>query len=167
MRLLPFVLNIKYQMEIKELKKRPSIEQNKKLISAYAQFDKLLTELKKKELTEEIVKSINNGIDQINSVSESEKQLRKQIRKTQSSILKLIEKELKLVTKNHYRNTWLAVGMAAFGLPLGVAFGASVGNMGLLAIGLPIGMVIGMAVGSGMDKKAFESGRQLDLEIKY
>ncbi len=154
-------------MEIKELKKRPSIEQNKKLISAYAQFDKLLTELKKKELTEEIVKSINNGIDQINSVSESEKQLRKQIRKTQSSILKLIEKELKLVTKNHYRNTWLAVGMAAFGLPLGVAFGASVGNMGLLAIGLPIGMVIGMAVGSGMDKKAFESGRQLDLEIKY
>jgi hypothetical protein len=154
-------------MEIKELKKRPSIEQNKKLISAYAQFDKLLTELKKKELTEEIVKSINNGIDQINSVSESEKQLRKQIRKTQSSILKLIEKELKIVTKNHYRNTWLAVGMAAFGLPLGVAFGASVGNMGLLAIGLPIGMVIGMAVGSGMDKKAFESGRQLDLEIKY
>jgi hypothetical protein len=35
-------------MEIKELKKRPSIDQNKKLVSAYAQFDKLLTELKKK-----------------------------------------------------------------------------------------------------------------------
>ena len=114
-------------MEIKELKKRPNIDQNIKLISAYAQFDKLLTELKKKELTEEIIKSINNGIDQINSVSESEKQLRKQIRKTQSSILKLIEKELKLVTKNHYRNTWLAVGMAAFGIPLGVAFGSSIG----------------------------------------
>lgn len=155
------------QMEIKELKKRPNIDQNKKLISANAQFDKLLTELKKKELTEEIVKSINNGIDEINSVSESEKELRKQIRNTQSSILKLIEKELKLVTKNHNRNIWLAVGMAAFGIPLGVAFGASIGNMGLLGIGLPIGMVIGLAVGSGMDKKAFESGKQLDLEIKY
>lgn len=154
-------------MEIKELKKIPNIDQNRKLFSAYAQFDKLLTELKKKELTEEIVKSINNGIDQINSVSESEKELRKQIRKTQSSILKLIEKKLKLVPKNHYRNTWLAVGMVTFGLPLGVAFGASIGNMGLLGIGLPIGIVIGMAVGSGMDKKAFESGRQLDLEIKY
>ncbi len=57
--------------------------------------------------------------------------------------------------------------MAAFGIPLGVAFGISIGNMGLLGIGLPIGMVIGMAVGSVMDKKAVESGRQLDLEIKY
>jgi hypothetical protein len=154
-------------MEIKELKKTPSIDQNKKLISAYAQFDKLLTELKKKELPEEIVKYINTGIDQINSFSKPEKELRKHIRKTQSGILKLIEKELKLVTKNHYRKTWLAVGMAAFGIPLGVAFGTSIGNMGLLGIGLPIGMVIGMAIGSGMDKKAVESGRQLDLEIKY
>ena len=153
-------------MGIKELKKRPSIDQNKKLINAYAQFENLLTALKNKELPEETVKTINNGIDVINSVTESVKELRKQIRNTQSSILKLIEKELKLVTKNHYRNTWLAVGMAAFGLPLGVAFGTSIGNMGLLGIGLPIGMVIGMAVGSGMDKKAFESGRQLDLEIK-
>lgn len=154
-------------MEIKELIKRPSIDQNKKVISAYNQFDKLLSELKKKELPKEIVNSINNGIDQINSVSESEKELRKQLRKTQSGILKLIEKELKLVTKNHYRKTWMTVGMAAFGIPLGVAFGISIGNMGLLGIGLPIGMVIGMAVGSGMDKKAFKSGNQLDLEIKY
>jgi hypothetical protein len=154
-------------MEIKELKKKPSIDQNKKLISAYAQFVKLLTELKKKELPEEIVKYINTGIDQINSFSKPEKELRKYIRKTQSSILKLIEKELKLVTKNHYRKIWLAVGMAAFGIPLGVAFGTSIGNMGLLGIGLPIGMVIGMAIGSGMDKKAVESGIQLDLEIKY
>ena len=150
-------------MEIKELKKRPNFDQNTKLISAYAQFDKLLTELKKKKLPEEIVNSINNGIDQLNSVSESEKELRKQIRVSQSSILKLIEKELKIVTKNHFRNTWLAVGMAVFGIPLGVAFGASLGNMAFLGIGLPIGMAIGIAVGSGMDKKAAEEGRQLDL----
>ena len=83
-------------MEIKELKKRPSIDQNKKLISAYAQFDQLLTELKKKELPEEIVKSINNGIDQINSVSESENELRKQIRKTQSVIPKLSDSSFHL-----------------------------------------------------------------------
>lgn len=154
-------------MEIRELKKKPNVGQNKKLISAYAQFDKLLTELKKKQLPDEIVNAINNEIDQINAISGSEKELRKQIKKTQSSILKLMEKALKLVPKNHYRNTWLAVGMAAFGIPLGVAFGASLGNMGLLGIGLPIGMVIGMAVGSVMDKKALEEGRQLDLEIKY
>lgn len=154
-------------MIIQELKKRPSIEQNTKLSSAYSQLDKLLNELKKKELPEEILHSINGGIDQINSVKDSEKDLRKQIRKTQSNILRLIEKKLKLVTKNHYRNTWLAIGMAVFGIPLGVAFGTSLQNMAFIGIGLPIGMVIGMAVGSGMDKKAFEEGRQIDLEIKY
>jgi hypothetical protein len=154
-------------MELKELKKRPGINHNKKLISVYAQFDKLLMELRKKELPEEIVKSINNEIDQINSASDSEQKLRKQMIKTQSSILKLIEKDLKLVTKNHYQNTWLAVGMTAFGFPIGIAFGASLGNMAFLAIGIPVGMAIGIAVGSVMDKKAFEEGRQIDLEIKY
>ena len=154
-------------MEIKELKKRPSIDQNKKLISAYSQFDKLLNELKKKKLPEEIVKFINKGVEQINSVLVSEKELRKQIRKIQSGILKLIEKELKLVTKNHYRNTWLALGMAAFGIPLGVAFGMSLRNLAFLGIGLSIGLAIGIAVGTGMDKKAFEEGRQMDLEIKH
>lgn len=154
-------------MDIKELKNRPDIDQHKKLYASYIQFDKLLMELRKKELPNETVNSINDGIDQINSVSESEKVLRRLINKTQSRIIKLIEKEHKLVTKNHYRNTWLAVGMAAFGIPLGVAFGASLGNMAFLGIGLPIGMAIGIAVGTGMDKKAFEEGRQIDLEIKH
>jgi len=37
--------------------------------------------------------------------------------------------------------------------------------MGFLGIGIPIGMVIGMAIGAGMEQKAFEEGRQLDLEL--
>ena len=61
-------------MEIKALKKRPTIDQNKKLVSAYDQFDNLLTELKKKEIPEEIINTINDGIDQINSASDSEKE---------------------------------------------------------------------------------------------
>ena len=154
-------------MEIKELTKRPSIDQNKKLINIYTQFNKLITELKKRKLTEEVVNSINNEVMEINSVSGSEKKLRKQIRKSQSNILKLIEKTLKIVTKNHYRNTWLAVGMTVFGIPIGVAFGTSLGNMGLIGIGLPLGMAFGMVVGSNMDKKAFEDGRQINMEIKY
>lgn len=154
-------------MEFKELDKRVNIDQNKKLNNAYSQFGELLNELNKKELPNEVISSINSGIEEINSFKESEKGLRKLIRKAQSRIIKLIEKELKLVTKNHYRNTWLAIGMSVFGIPLGVAFGTSLGNMGFIGIGLPIGMAIGMAIGTGMDKKAFEEGRQLDLEIKY
>lgn len=154
-------------MEIKELKNRPDIDQHKKLYASYNQFDKLLMELRRKELTNETVNSINDRIARVNSVTGSEKELRKQIKNTQSHIVKLIEKEHRLVMKNHYRNTWLAVGMAVFGIPLGVAFGASLGNMAFLGIGLPIGMAIGSAVGTAMDKKAFEEGRQIDLEIKH
>jgi len=153
-------------MKIKELKRRPSIEQNKKLFNTYSQFEKLLNELNKKELPEEVVEYINSGVQQINSASESDKALRKQVKKVQSGVLKLIEKKLKLVTINHYRNMWLAVGMAAFGIPLGVVFGVSIGNMGLLGVGMPIGMVIGMVIGSNLDKQALESGKQLNLEIK-
>ncbi|MCB0383501.1 MAG: hypothetical protein KDD05_09465 [Psychroserpens sp.] len=113
------------------------------------------------------MKVINENIDKVNSVPESDKALRKVLKYAQSNIIKLIEKEHKLVTINHYRNTWLAVGMAVFGIPLGVALGVSLGNMALLGIGLPIGMVIGLAVGTAMDKKALEEGRQINLEIKY
>ncbi|WP_127845663.1 hypothetical protein [Psychroflexus aestuariivivens] len=147
--------------------KEPGNIQNKRLTDFYRQFDKLLIELRKKELNTDVVNSINNGIEEINAFSGSEKKLRKKIKTEQSRILKLIEKEHKLVTKNHYRNMWLAIGMAAFGIPLGVAFGASLGNMAFISIGLPIGLAVGIAVGTELDKKAFEKDKQIDLEIKY
>ena len=152
-------------MKIIELNQKPGIDRNVKLEETYLQFEKLLIELRKKELPDGIVVSINKDIEDLNSISSSGDDLRQIVRKKQTRIIKLLEKELKLVPKNYYRNLWLAVGMAAFGIPIGVAFGASLGNMAFLAIGLPIGMAIGIAVGTGMDKKAFEEGRQIDLEM--
>ena len=58
-------------MEIKELKNRPDIDQHKKLYASYNQFDKLLMELRRKELTNETVNSINDRIARINSVTGS------------------------------------------------------------------------------------------------
>ncbi|NLA63712.1 MAG: hypothetical protein GX857_10980 [Bacteroidales bacterium] len=153
-------------MKIKELDKREITDSNKGLITAFSQFDNLLTELKKMELPEDIAFTINIEIEKINGVTDSDKMLRKQIRSSQTSIIKLIEKQLKLVTRNYYRNTWMVLGMAAFGIPLGAAYGSITGNMAFISIGLPIGMVLGMAIGAGMDKKALKEGRQLDIEIK-
>ena len=56
--------------------------------------------------------------------------------------------------------------MTTFGLPIGAALGLSLGNMAFLGIGLPVGMSIGLGIGASMDKKAFEEGRQLDIELK-
>jgi len=154
-------------MEIKELDKITNIDQDTKLKSKFISFEKLINELKKRGIPSEIANSVNQNIEDINSFSGSNKNLRNQICKSRTNILKLIEKELNLVPKNLYRGRWMAIGMSIFGVPMGVAFGVSLNNMGFLAIGIPIGMVIGMAIGAGMDKKAFEEGRHLDLEIKY
>jgi len=151
-------------MEIHELNKRPNIEQNIKLNRQFIQFEKLIFELKTKEIPDEIVIFINNNIEEINS--NSEKELKKQIKKTQTKILKLIEKELNLVTKNHYRNTWFILGMA-MGVAIGSAIGSSSGNTSLLAVGIPIGFTIGIAIGTSKDKEAKDNGLQLDVEIKY
>ena len=58
-------------------------------------------------------------------------------------------------------------GFTGFGLPIGVAFGLLMGNIGLMGLGLPIGMAIGLAFGVTMDKKALNEGRQLNIAIKY
>ena len=153
-------------MKLHELKQQ-SDNEDFKLNEIYAQFTKLLIELEKRELADEIVVSINQDIDEINSMTTIKKELRKQIKLRLQRIIKLLEKEVKLVPRNYYRNMWLVLGMAAFGLPMGVAFGTSLGDMAYIGLGLPIGMAIGQGVGDGMDKKAMKEGRQLDVEIKY
>ncbi|HSQ47388.1 MAG TPA: hypothetical protein VLM44_10790, partial [Lutibacter sp.] len=150
-------------MKIIELNQKPGIDKNVKLKEAYLQFEKLLIELGKKELPDELVVSINKDIADLNAISGTGDELKKIVKKKQSGIIKLLEKELKLVPKNYYRNLWLALGMGAFGIPFGVAFGTSLGNMAFLGIGIPIGLAFGIAVGTAMDKKAFEEGRQLDM----
>ncbi len=141
--------------------------ENTRESKAYLQFEKLLSELSKRNLPDEVLASINKEIEEINSISVSGSILMKEVKKKQTGILKLVEKDLKLVPKAHYRNMWLAGGLSAIGLPIGVTFGLALGNMAFLGLGLPIGLAIGSAVGAGMDKKAFEEGRQLDVEIKY
>lgn len=153
-------------MEIQELKKITLNNPSKKLLSAFKQYDKLLVELRKKTLPAEIIKVINEDVNTINTAKGTEKELRKLIRTSLSKTLNRLEKELKIVTKNHFQTRWMAIGMSAFGIPLGAAFGASQGNMAFIGVGIPIGMVIGMAIGADMDKKAFKEGRQLDIAIE-
>ena len=153
-------------MILKELKERNDIADNKKLNTAYIKFEKLLVELDTRALPDEINSFINTQVDALNLISDSGKEFKKQLCKKRAAIVKRVEKDLKIVPKNHYRNTWMILGMSIYGIPLGVVFGAIIGNMGLLGIGLPIGMVIGMAIGSKMDKKAAAEGRQLDVEFK-
>ena len=153
-------------MMINQLNERPDIVSDNRLHKIYVQLESLLIELNKRELPQEIVITINKEIDAINSITDSNKALRAQIRTRQSKIIRLLEKELKIVPKNYYRGVWLSLGIA-IGLPMGVVLGKAAGNMGYMAIGMLFGMIGGMAYGGNLDKKAFKEGRQLDIEIKY
>jgi hypothetical protein len=152
-------------MKFHELNHRPD-DENLKLNEIFSQFRQLLAELENRELPDEIVTSINNDIDEINSITVIGNELQKEIERRLQRIIKLLEKNLKLVPKNYYRNLWMILGIAVFGIPIGVIFGASLDNMAYLAIGLPIGLVIGIGLGAVMDQKALKEGRQLDIEIK-
>jgi hypothetical protein len=155
-------------MDIIELKERDDILENVKLRRIYVQFQELLKELRKKELPHKIFESVNHDIEDLNSISLTGKELKKSFKQKQTKIINLLEKELKIVPKEHYQNLWLSIGMCVFGLPIGTIFGLVIfDNIVFYSIGIPIGMVIGIALGSEMDKKAFKEGRQLDVKIKY
>ena len=150
-------------MEIIELNKNDSNIKVNNSIEQFKQLNKLLND---KKLPVNIIEKINFEIELLDSSQLVGNSLLHLIKKKQNKIIRLTEKELKIVPKNYYRNLWMVLGMSAFGLPVGVAFGLSMGNIGLLAIGLPIGTGIGVLVGSKLDKKASESGKQLDIELK-
>jgi hypothetical protein len=132
----------------------------------YDQVQHLILEIRKRKLPGDLVTVINNRIEALNQLSDTDKALKSEIQKTQSKIVGLLAEKLKIVPINYYRNTWFVLGMTVLGLPMGTALGLSLGNMGLLGLGLPVGMFIGLAMGTRMDKKAEEEGRQLNIEIK-
>lgn len=153
--------------EIKELQKKTEFLLDKKFEKKYSIFSKLISELRKREIPENISLQINQQIESVNSFYGTTKELAKLMKKRQNAILKLLEKELKIFPKNYYRNLWMVLGLSAFGVPLGAAYGTLIGNMGMMGLGMPIGIGIGLAIGVGLDKKAKDSGRQLDVEVDY
>lgn len=151
---------------INHLKHTSLIEESGKLKKRFHQFNHLIEEINKKNIPNESSSQISDWIKDLEKDPGSARLFAINIRRTQSKIIRMLQKEHKIVPKNQFRNTWMAIGMSAFGIPMGVAFGSALQNMAFLGIGIPIGMVIGMAIGAGMDKKAAEEGRQLDIQIE-
>ena len=142
-------------MTIEKLRDIKGIDENKRLLKAYKRMKALIEVLRTREIPTGIMKTINTDIQKVNNFSGTQVELRKCLRKSYSQTLRLFEKKLGWVTKDHYRNLWMSIGLA-----LGVAFSASFDNNG---IGLIIGLALGMTVGINPDEKANAEGKQLDL----
>lgn len=152
-------------MEIKSINQGIHIEYKEKQLRKIEQFKNVLKLLRQRQLNENMIATINEHIDTINSASNEPRTFYKQVKKAQTRIVRLIEKEEKLVCKDHYRNTYIAIGIA-FGAGIGTALASSTKNYFLTGVGIPFGMIIGMYLGTAQDKKAKEEGRQLDITLK-
>ena len=150
-------------MTLFELQPNEQFISNPTLKEATQKLNRLIIDLQKRSLPADLIQTINSKIEGINTSNLVGKPLEKLVSTTLAELLKLLEKELKLVPKYHFRNQWMVLGMSSFGLPLGVVFGMSIGNIALLGVGLPIGMAIGIAVGTALDEKVKKEGRQLNL----
>ncbi|MBC6368843.1 hypothetical protein [Algoriphagus sp. AK58] len=153
-------------MNLIELNENELFLANKGSKDQLVKLRRLVYELRKRELPDSIVSSINEKLEKVNSFNPKEKSAEKMLSQKLSEILKLVEKELHLVPRHHYRSQWMVLGMSAFGLPFGVVFGSMLDNMAFLGLGLPFGMAIGIAVGAAMDEKAQKEGRQLNLNVE-
>lgn len=140
----------------------PNHEQSAKLRKAATNLQLLLEAVEKRKIPEPQVSKINKIVADLNDLSTTDPKFLKSITTGQAAILKLLETELKVIPPGHYQTLYMAIGMTAFGVPMGVVFGSIMGNMGFLGLGIPIGMAIGLAVGSAMDTKAKNEGRQLN-----
>lgn len=140
---------------------------NDTLARSYNHLQALIRELYKKAAAEDLDPIVLPEIDTLNAVPQNgkDKELQRKLNKSQAKIFDKVEKELKIVPKGYYQQKWLAIGLAGFGIPLGVIFALILDNMALFATGLPLGLAIGLAYGQRLDHKAKEEGRQLELAL--
>lgn len=142
---------------------RPKLIDNNTANIAALKYARLITALNNRQIPDKQTEIINSYTNTLNNISDESDDLTKKFNKFYKKILFIVANELKLVTKNYYRNLWMAVGMASFGIPLGLVFGIVFKNMAFMGIGLPFGFSIGLALGTGLDKKAEDEGRVLDI----
>ena len=154
-------------MTVEKLKRMKGSERNKKLTKAYDKMHRLIEALNKKDIPSKSAITINTDIKTINSFSGTEKELTRVLRKTYSRTLAFLEKELKIVAKNHY----LSLGMV-FGMLAGTVFSSVSWGFGSMGMGsstgmeISLGMILGMVVGIYLDKQAEKDGKQLALEAE-
>ncbi len=152
-------------MHLIPLIERPELASKRLQYKRYESLGELLEIIQSRsDIPEDSREFINQKVQALNEIASSDKAIGRAIRKCRTSIIQHLVKELKLVPKYYHRNSWLAVGMGAFGIPIGVAISTSMGNMSYIGVGIPIGMAIGIGFGSQMDKKAADEGRQLEIE---
>ena len=129
------------------------------------QFQALIDHLDSRDLPAEVVETINGKIEGLNSFSGSSAALLKKSKIIRKQILDLLQKRLGLVPENYHTTLWMALGMSAFGLPLGIVVSTLSGSAAFIGIGLMFGVAGGLAIGTSLDKKARAENKVLNVKL--
>ncbi|MFK5879248.1 MAG: hypothetical protein QM478_07095 [Flavobacteriaceae bacterium] len=146
-------------MKIENFINKEELSHNKKYVKVSSKMQDLIVALNKKKIPDEFISVINDDIKNLNSFFGTDKQLIKLTKKTTAKILKLVDTKLKLVSKHHYRNVGMIIGML-FGPIVTLPFD----GFGYSGLGMILGMAIGIGIGTNLDTKAAKEGKQLDVE---
>ena len=159
-------------MGIIELQQKENVANDVKLSEQYAQIQSLLSELRERNLPDDVIGIINQKISEINSSTCNDKELRRVIKTKQEDIMYHIVR-LKIVPKKHYKRLGLSFGPLAgytFVVLALTLFNDSIGGrffliLPVFIIGVGVGMLITTYIGVQKDKKAFAEGRQLKTNV--
>lgn len=148
-------------MKIEAVQFKTSWKEHQEILQKAEKLQILINLLNERNLPEEVKEEVNKKIEFINEWDGPETSISKKLDQTQSAILKILLKKMGITTPGYFKSLWLSVGMAALGLPLGVAVFVATGNAAFIGIGLPVGMVIGITVGAALDSKTEKQGNIL------
>ncbi|MEL6804098.1 MAG: hypothetical protein AAFO91_09985, partial [Bacteroidota bacterium] len=131
---------------------RPAfIENDKGFNKQFTRLETILEDLNSRSIASTTSDSINAQIEEINQHTGNKASYKKAFGSGSREITTLLQKAEGLTPKAYYQTLWMSLGMAAFGLPIGLLIALSVDNWGLLAIGLPIGSAVGVILGMSFD----------------
>ena len=113
-------------MQLTKLIWRKNDVSDTKKKKVFAKFVLLLEEINRREILPTTTEKLNAPIDALSSMRK--KEFNASLTKTLDTILRILFREEKIVPAGHYKMLWVSIGMAAFGIPMGVAFSVSLNN---------------------------------------
>jgi len=134
-----------------------------KMKKAASRYARMLNALRLKEVNAEVRDKINSFTSDLNEQATVPSVSRK-INRSYAKALSILEKQHGYIPPKTHFVRWMAIGMAAFGTPLGVIMGLILDNMAFLGVFIGVGLAIGLSVGLSLDKKAESEGKVLDVE---
>ncbi len=147
---------MKLEEAIKRFKAQEDLPRRKRV-----GFTNLLTEIEKKNFSEEVQTAIENELEVFRGSDIDARTLKKQMKVFRNFLMK----ELKMQPGNYYSSLGTGLGLAlgtSLGISVGTAFGLPLGPIFGLTIGSALGLVAGILIGKKYDQKAEKENRVLD-----